>query len=108
VETEFKEQADAHPAANSGAATRNTSALSQNASPGHPNRVALYNTPFGTQPALDRHARLNCSKPNERKKDGRDISGASTKSIRLTDLIPSKSINGGSQVIFGPVTTEST
>jgi len=36
-----------------------------------------------------------------RKEKGQEISGASTKTIWLTDLIPKKSFKGGSQVIFG-------
>jgi hypothetical protein len=37
---------------------------------------------------------------SQTQKDGHDLSGR-TKTIRLTDLIPKKTIKGGSQIIFG-------
>lgn len=44
---------------------------------------------------------------NARKEDGRDIPAGSKKTIRLTDLIPKKTVKGGSQVIFGSSAAES-
>ena len=51
---------------------------------------------------------MNRPEHNKNKtKDGHDLPSAPAKTIRLADLIPKKTVKGGSQVIFGTGTAGS-